>query len=80
MMAYQFGIPKKQETLAAIVGSLVVQFGMKVFLTAWLVDIVYDVFAPADLVHFGYWTAVQMTLLFLLVTATVTGRPEQKAS
>ena len=49
----------------------ILQIGFRVFLLAWLVDIIYDVFAPADFTHFGYWTAVLMVMLFHLIVAVV---------
>lgn len=81
-MSYQIdeAVSKKREAVAAVIGSIVIQVGLRLFLTAWLIDIVYDALAPASFIHFTFWTALQATLLFLLVVATLTGRagPQMK--
>ncbi|KKK48444.1 hypothetical protein LCGC14_3145080 [marine sediment metagenome] len=46
----------------------------RVFLGAWLFDIVYDVFAPENFPHFTYWTAVLIVLLFLFIVGAVRGK------
>lgn len=50
---------------------LMMHIAIRVFLLAWLVDIVYDAFAPAEWQHFGYWTAVLMVMLFHIIIGSL---------
>lgn len=50
---------------------LLTHIAVRVFLLAWLVDIVYDGFAPAEWQHFGYWTAVLGVLLFNITVGSL---------
>ncbi len=43
----------------------------QVLLLAWLVDIVYDHFAPEDWTHFTFWMSVLMVMIFHLVVSTL---------
>lgn len=53
---------------------------VRFFLAAWFVDIVYDVFAPADFPHFTYWTALWMVTLFHIIVGSLRQEELKKES
>jgi hypothetical protein len=54
-----------------VFAKLLAFIAIRVFLFAWLIDIMYDGFAPTEWQHFGYWTAVLGVLLFNIVVGAL---------
>jgi hypothetical protein len=58
-------------TLSTWLGTVLPRLGLRLFLLAWIIDIVYDAVAPATWGHFTYWTAVLAVLGFHLVVQII---------
>ena len=52
-----------------LIFTVALRVATQVFLLAWLVDIVYDHFAPEDWTHFTFWMSVLMVMIFHLVVS-----------